>query len=94
MWKPLLISALNHPYLLCLGDRPPQANYCTQHSRGARLGRKCAVEEAFPTVLRYILLREGSLSSLEEHHGNTGQVPVSSPYTDISQRKHAVKEVQ
>lgn len=52
------------------------------------------MEEAFPTVLRYILLREGSLSSLEEHHGNTGQVPVSSPYTDISQRKHAVKEVQ
>lgn len=30
--KPLLISALNHPYLLCLGNRPSQANYCIQHS--------------------------------------------------------------
>lgn len=48
MWKPLLISALNHPYLLCLGDRPSQANYCTRHGRGARLGRKYAVEEVFP----------------------------------------------
>lgn len=87
MWKPLLISALNHPYLLCLGDRPPQANYCTQHSRGARLGRKCAVEEAFPTVLRCILLREGSLSSLEEHHGNTGQVPLSHLLIQTSPRE-------
>lgn len=55
------------------GGQASQANYCTQHSRGSRLGRKRAVEEAFPTVLRCILLHEGSLSSMEEHHGNRGQ---------------------
>lgn len=87
MWKPLLISALNHPYLLCPGDRPSQANYCTQHSRGSRLGRKRAVEEAFPTVLRCILLHEGSLSSMEEHHGNRGQAPTSHLLIQTSPRE-------
>lgn len=31
---------------------PSQASSCAQHCGGAKLGRKCAVEEAFPTVLR------------------------------------------
>lgn len=69
------------------GDRPSQANYCAQHSRGARLGRKRAVEEAFPTVLRCILLREGSLSGTEEHHGNRGQVPPSHLLIQTSPRE-------
>ena len=87
MWKPLLISALSHPYLLCPGEGLPQANYCTQHSGGARLGRKRAVEEAFPTVPRCILLHEGSLSSMEEHHGNGGQVLPSHLLTQTSPRE-------
>lgn len=78
MWKPLLISALSHLYLLCLGDRASQTYYCAPHSGGARLGKNCAVEEAFPTVLRRGILREGSFGSMEEHHGNRGQVPL--PY--------------
>lgn len=91
MWKPRLISALNHPYLLRLGDRPSQANRCVQHSREARLRRKRAVEEPFPTALRCILLRSGSRSSGEEHHGNGGQVPPPHLLLETSPRESTLQ---
>lgn len=91
MWKPRLISALNHPYLLRLGDRPSQANRRIQRSGEARLGRKRAVEEPFPTALSRILLRSGSLGSGEEHHGNGAQVPPSHLLLQTSPRESTLQ---
>lgn len=91
MWKPRLISALNHPYLLRLGDRPSQTNRRIQLSGEARLDRKRAVEEPFPTALSRILLRLGSLGSGEEHHGNGGQVPPSHLLLQTSPRESTLQ---
>lgn len=87
MWKPLLISALNHPYLLCpRGQAFPSQFLCSAQQR-SEAGQETCSGRGFSHGPKMCSPCEGSLGSGEEHHGNTGQVPSSHLLTQTPPRQ-------